>query len=111
MKTVGITSKNKHLIEYANLPAAFRLVSNPAAIQVPVFKRIFSETFDPKPVLKELICATLTPDAELMSTWTHILIQLIQLSLSWQPVSSNPEVSNQNELNDLLRDMNLSKKS
>lgn len=33
------------------------------------------------------------------------------VSLSWQPVSSNPEVSNQNELNDLLRDMNLSKKS
>ena len=60
LKTVGITSKNKHLIKYLYLPTAIRPVSHSAEIPVLVLKGFFSEILDHGPVFKESIYDTLT---------------------------------------------------
>lgn len=58
VKTVGITSTNKHLIKYPNLLTAMSPVPHSADIQVTVFKGFFSKTWDSVPAFNESVCDT-----------------------------------------------------
>ena len=97
VNTKGINRKNRNLLVYPNLESAIRLIPHCKEIPVPVFKG-----------LPELELPGFEEDqASVLSTDSN---EATVSDVGFSP-SSLPQLFSQGELNDLTRDLNLSKES
>ena len=98
VNTKGVGKKNQHKISYASIPLAIRPVPHCEELQVPVFSDFSAcENSDDDQREHENCNNEMVSESESFSDDTNRL--------------SSPELFSQTELNDLVRDLGLSKKS
>lgn len=97
VKTAGIGGKNRHKISYPNIPSAIRPIRHDETLPIPVFSGFL-----------------LDDDMETLESDSSELEEMAidsagSSSDSYTQTSSAPKLFNQAELNDLVRDLDLSK--